>query len=275
MSTRRFAWVVGLVASVAVLAGPHQAAGQPGVNVALLPRSQIVGPGQEFDVTIQVTRAGSPFNAFDAVIGWDPTAIQPVTLTPLSQQEGSYFTSACAKRFHVFTAAADYDSITDVLLCAGVSLTGPGEIYRLRFKAIGPSQVTWIRFVRGLQFYNEGLFVNPDSSLDAVVGIDVPTGVDPTPKRAPSLSLTASPNPSRAGMTMAIEVDRAGRQELTISDVLGRRVRTLSTGTFEAGHRLVSWDGRRDSGAKAPPGVYLATLRASGKTLRTRFTLLE
>src|SRR5580765_1145624 len=133
MSTRRFAWVVGLVASVAVLTGPHLAAGQPGVKVALLPTSQIVGPGQEFDVTIQVTRAGSPFNAFDAVIGWDPTAIQPVTLTPLSDQEGAYLTAACAKRFHVFTAAADYDSITDVLLCAGVSLTGPGEIYRLRF----------------------------------------------------------------------------------------------------------------------------------------------
>lgn len=136
--------------------------------MALLPATQTVAPGAEFDLSLEVTAAGSAFNAFDAVIGYDPKAL---TQVPWKAVEGEYFVSGCATRFHQFRPGADRDTITDVLMCAGKSLTGPGQIYLLRFKASQSPGTTKVRFLPGLQFYNAGLFVNPDSSSDAVIAI--------------------------------------------------------------------------------------------------------
>jgi len=56
---------IPLIALVVLLgAAPTRA----GVQVALMPAQQTVSPGAEFDVTIEVTQAGSPFNGFNAVV---------------------------------------------------------------------------------------------------------------------------------------------------------------------------------------------------------------
>jgi hypothetical protein len=255
-----------------VLAGPLAAQGQ-GVKVALLPASQAVDPGTEFDLSMEVTRAGSSFNGFDAYIGYDPAALTLIPLSPLSQQEGSYFKAACSNRFHRFLQGSDRDTITDVLLCAGVSLTGPGQIYRLHFRASSTPRVTTVRFLPGLQFYNAGLYVNPDSSSNATITIGHPTGVGDSPIINPTLR--AAPNPARTGTLFTVAMNRAGPQELSIRDLQGRVVRHLQQGIFEAGVRTVHWDRRTDSGRVAPAGLYLATLHASGRTFQTRVTVLN
>ncbi len=245
-----------------------------GVKVALMPASQFVAPGAEFELSLEVTEAGSSFNAFDAYIGYDPAALTLVPQSPLSLQEGQYFTSACSNRFHRFRQGADRDTITDVLLCSGSSLTGPGQIYRLRFRASNTPQLTIVRFLPGLQFYNEGLYVNPVSSNDAGVSIGLETGVGGTP--SPSVSmLRAAPNPSRFGTVITVQMAHSGPQHLTIRDLQGRVIRRLESGYFEAGTRTVRWDGRNDSGQMAPAGMYLATLRAQGRTFKARFALLN
>ena len=120
-----------------------------------------------------------------------------------------------------------------------------------------------------------GLYVNPDSSTDAVIGIGVPLGVTPVAASAPRLKLLALPNPARGPMQFRLETDRAGWQRLLILDLQGRIVRRLSDGEFPAGARLVPWDGRSDSGSVAGPGPYLASIRVSGHVLNTRFSLLR
>jgi hypothetical protein len=166
-----------------VLVGTLLAAASPleaqGVHVALLPASQTVAPGSEFELTLTVTQAGSAFNAFDAYVGFDPTALTPVPMSPISQQEGAYFVGSCGSRLHRFRAGVDRDTVSDVLLCAGASRTGPGDIYRLRFRASETPQATVVRFLPGLQFYNAGLFVEPEYATDAVVGIG---GAPPAPQ---------------------------------------------------------------------------------------------
>src|SRR5215467_7812223 len=137
-----------------------------GVYVALTTESQIVDPGAVFDVSLTITQEGLPFNGFDAVIAYDPAALTLLPLSPTSLQEGDLMTGACASRFHLFHQGAGTDTVTDVLLCNGVSVTGPGDIYRLRFRASNTPQVTHIQFLSGLQFYNEGLYVNPVFSTD-------------------------------------------------------------------------------------------------------------
>ena len=57
--------------------------------------------------------------------------------------------------------------------------------------------------------------------------------------------------------------------EARIVDLRGHLVRTLRDARGVAGHSQLTWDGRRDSGAMAQPGLYLLRLRVAGDS-RTR-----
>ena len=52
--------------------------------------------------------------------------------------------------------------------------------------------------------------------------------------------------------------------EARVYDLRGRLVRTLRDAAGVAGHYQLIWDGRRDSGALAPPGLYLFRLQIAG-----------
>ena len=248
----------------------HAAPAASGVTVALTPTQQ-VAPGATFDVYLDVTTVGSAFNGFDAYIGYDPAAL---TYVSGSNEEGSYMTNACGNTFHIFKSGFGVDTISDVLMCGGVSLTGPGRLYHLRFQASTTPQVTTVEFLPGLQFYNAGLYVNPANTTHAVIGIGMNVGVEPTgpPTR---LSLAAAPNPSPGTLTFKVESNRAGPETLSVFDLQGRVVRRLADRRIEPGVHTVSWDGRNEAGAKLAPGVYLARLEVAGKAVWTRVTMIR
>ena len=255
------------------------AAGVPpahaGITVALEPETQTVVPGAEFDLVIAVTQSGSAFNGFDAVIGFDPAALTLVPLSPLSLQEGSLMTGACPSTFHRFTPGTDRVTIADVLLCDGQSVTGPGPIYRLRFRASNTPQSTTILFLPGLRFYNAGLYVTPVTSSDTTITIGGTVVVGDPGATAGALRVRASPNPARASTSLRIEADRAGDQEVLVLDSLGRVVRRFGKGRFAAGPRAVSWDRRSDSGRRLPAGLYTIEVRTPAHRARTRLVLLD
>lgn len=243
------------------------------VDVAIDPPVQVVNPGDTVNVTLDVTKAGLAFNGFDALIGYDPAALTFLPTSPLSLQEGAYMKNACGNTFHHFIAAGDSLSISDVILCADVALTGPGQIYKLRFRALSTEQVTHITF-RAVQFYNAGHFVNPDSTHDAMVGIGVQLS---TPPNAPPLRprLDIQPNPAHGGTSIRISTAAGGAQQLDVLDLLGRRVRELDRGTFAPGTRLVPWDGTDARGLRVAAGIYLVRLRAGASTTQTRVAMLR
>jgi len=260
------ALVLALALALAVPPAGDSAA--QGVTVALTPTPQQVTPGAEFDLDMTVTQAGAQFNGFDAVIGWDPAA-----LTPVSNQEGSLMIAACSNTFHVFRQGASTDTIADVLLCGGVSVTGPGQIYRLRFRASETPQVTQVRFLPGLYFYDAGLYVFPIASTDATITIGV-VGVE-SPTAPKKLQLSVTPNPSRGAAVFTIEADRAGAQRLRVFDMRGRLVRSFEDSVTTAGARKVTWDGRDSMGKDAPAGVYLVTLEVAGRSVSNRVSLVR
>jgi len=96
----------------------------------------------------------------------------------------------------------------------------------------------------------------------------------PTPRSAP-LRLHASPNPSRGVTRLRIESDAAGFQEVTVCDLLGRAVRRLESGWFDAGERARDWDGLDDSGTRVPAGIYYAQVRAAAGLVRSPIARLE
>jgi flagellar hook assembly protein FlgD len=57
----------------------------------------------------------------------------------------------------------------------------------------------------------------------------------------------------------------AATVRLTVLDVAGRVRAVLAEGPRAAGRHTLRWDGRVESGAKLPTGVYLLRLEAAGR----------
>ncbi len=263
--------ILVLVALGLALASPRARA--QGIHASLSPHVQYVGAGSGFDVDLVVTSAGSAFNGFKGVVRYDPALLTFVPTSPTSLQQGSYMTGACGSTFHQFSQTGDSLNVTDVLLCNGVSLTGPGQLYRLHFVAANAPNTSTIIRVQSLAFYNAGVKVTPVFTQDDTVFIDNPVGVGPS--GAVALQLRAAPNPAMGGTTLLLSAPVAGEQSLLVQDVAGRVVRHLEAGRFEAGARAVAWDGRDDRGRAVSPGVYLARYVTPAGMRQTRVVLLR
>ncbi len=72
--------------------------------------------------------------------------------------------------------------------------------------------------------------------------------------------LAARPNPFGATTSLAFDLPSAGRAQLVVFDVAGRRVKGLVDGEMPAGRHAVSWDATDDAGRKVAPGVYFYRL---------------
>jgi hypothetical protein len=109
---------------------------------------------------------------------------------------------------------------------------------------------------------DEALYIFAD---DFTFGVAAGTAA---PGGAPAFAtrlLPAHPNPFNPATTLTFDLARAGRVDLSVHDVAGRRVRTLVDGeAFAPGRHERAWEGRDDAGRPLPSGVYLA--RLSGAT---------
>jgi hypothetical protein len=246
-----------------------------GVEVALTPTALEVAPGAEFDLDLTILEPRDSVNGFRAVVGWDAAALTFLPASPLSLQEGALLTGACAERFHRFGQGADTDTITDILLCNVVSIAGPGQLYRLHFRASDTVQETAVRFL-AVQFYEDGLYMPLAYSVGASVGIGTPPTVGVEPSPAPrALRLRAAPNPAPGGTVLTIEADRAGAQRLRIVNLAGRVVRRFETAQGVPGLRTIAWDGRDETGRRLPAGVYFATLEIAGRATSSRIVVIR
>jgi hypothetical protein len=247
------AGLLALAAAVAWAPAAHA-----GLSVAMMPAAQSVAPGATFDVTFQVS-SGATFNAFTFRVGYDPAALTPVTISPSSGALGSLVTSACGTRFTDYYGGGGLDSADVSLLCPGVSMTGPGTVYRMRFTASPTAQVTTLRFLPGTKFVDAGVQVLGLTTHDAAIGIGTSVTLDAgdAPPPAP-LALSVAPNPAHGDVAFAFGAPLAAPAMLRVSDVQGRTVRTLAV---SAGARFAHWDGRVETGESASPGLYLVELR--------------
>jgi len=244
-----------------------------GVHAGLTPPITAVLENEEFTLYLQVLEAGAAFNGYDAVVVYDPAALTFLPASPLTLQEGILMTGVCGTTFHRFSSAGDSLVIAHVLLCSGQSLTGPGALYQLRFRAGAVPVETYVRLRPGqTKFYNEGLFVNPVTTEDAVVRIGALTGVAPG---AQGISLGAQPNPARDSTTLVLASDVAGRQRLSIVDAHGRVVRRFDSADGKAEARSVTWDRRDKNGRRVPAGVYRVVFEAGGHKVTRALTLID
>jgi len=77
------------------------------------------------------------------------------------------------------------------------------------------------------------------------------------------------PNPTEVGFSVRLSMPETRPATLKIFDVHGREVRTLHRGTLAAGEHTFLWDGRTESGTRAPGGLYFLSYESAGsKALR-------
>jgi len=231
----------------------------------------VVAPGGTFTVDFVVKDPDAPFNAFDLDVHFDPAKLTSYPMSPTTLQRGALMVDACTLNapFHIFTPGPDSLVGTLVILCSGVSVTGPGTIYRLRFTAAATNAWTQLTLGPGTSFYNGGPRVNGVVKRAVVVKIGSPVldaGGQPRLPSMPALDPIA-PNPARASHTLALSfsLPRAESSEVVVMDAQGRRVAGAPWALREAG-------AQRLEVALPPlaPGRYTITLRTESGVTRSR-----
>ncbi len=83
------------------------------------------------------------------------------------------------------------------------------------------------------------------------------------------------PNPFNPQTTIQFGLPKASHVELFISDVMGRRVRTLINANRGAGYHRVVWTGVDDSGLTVASGIYFYSLHTGDQILRKKLVLVK
>jgi len=85
----------------------------------------------------------------------------------------------------------------------------------------------------------------------------------------------AYPNPFNGETRLAFDVPRPAQVTIEVFDVLGRRVRTVADGIYQAGRHRVRWDGYDDTAVAVPAGLYICRFRSGEVLLHQKLTILR
>lgn len=83
---------------------------------------------------------------------------------------------------------------------------------------------------------------------------------DPDAARSLSKIQSVSPNPFSDGTRITISVSEKTNLILTVCNINGQIIRVLASGDFSDGNHTIKWDGKDESGRKAPSGIYILKL---------------
>ena len=214
----------------------------------------VVTSGQLVVATVRLNGTGR-VQGFSAGLEWNATVVQPVSVAAtawLESQDGLVLTPGHARVDAALLGARETGMIGDV------------EVATVTFQAIASGSA-------GIGL--AGVTARDATNQPVATSIhvtDVESGVPLTTALA-----IPSPNPSRGAIALGFALARAGRAELAIYGVDGRRVKVLAQGEREAGEYRLSWDGTDERGRAAAPGVYYARLSADGREFTRKLVRLD
>ena len=111
-----------------------------------------------------------------------------------------------------------------------------------------------------------------ESMGTAVAGIDIP---------AAGMSGLVTvlgdnyPNPFTLETTIPFAIGEKSQVELTIYDVLGRRITTLVNALLLPDSYTISWNGTNDNHERVKPGIYICKLKAGRKVMVKSIEMIE
>lgn len=81
------------------------------------------------------------------------------------------------------------------------------------------------------------------------------------------------PNPFTSQLSIPFTVSATGSVNVSVYDISGRQIRTLSSGELAAGSHTVSWPGTDDSGAMMGSGVYFVRIMTADASVTSKVVL--
>jgi len=102
------------------------------------------------------------------------------------------------------------------------------------------------------------------------------TNIKSDTKKKSNSKLSISPNPANLQSTIKYNVPVKGRISIEIYNILGQKVITLLPETEKfPGEYHIRWDGKDQSGATVPSGVYFCLYSYSDRNIVAKFTVLK
>jgi hypothetical protein len=83
------------------------------------------------------------------------------------------------------------------------------------------------------------------------------------------------PNPFNPTTRLNFAMPKASVVEITVYDVLGRKIATLQSGEMSEGYHTVEWNGQDARGIAAPTGVYFVRMTAEDFTATKKVMLMK
>ncbi len=83
------------------------------------------------------------------------------------------------------------------------------------------------------------------------------------------------PNPSLNQLKITYYLNRESISEISVFDIVGKKVRTLLKERQTPGYHEIYWNGEDDSGKKLPSGVYILNLKTDKRLSTKRFVFLK
>ena len=83
------------------------------------------------------------------------------------------------------------------------------------------------------------------------------------------------PNPFNRITTIRYEVSEFGPVDVTIYDILGKRIKTIASGDHSPGVYEALWDGADSYGVSVPGGMYLCRMNARNYTAHKKVLLMK
>ncbi len=212
------------------------------MNASQLAVPALPAVGETFDAGVIVDGAGDA-QGMSVRLAYDPSVLEQVGVSA-----GSLLAQQGRASSVLSSGAGDVDA---ALLGGGPGIAGHGEIARVTFRVRSAGDP-------GLAIAS----VTARNGANQTIAVAGATGGTTIP--AHSALGFAYPNPFRSSLAFQLSLHASGPAAIGIYDVAGRRVRGLVQGTQPAGTRIVTWDGRDDSGLRLAPGAYIVRLDAAG-----------
>ncbi len=115
--------------------------------------------------------------------------------------------------------------------------------------------------------------IDDGQGIGTILNDDGLTAVQDLPLHDLSFTVQGG-NPAGDGVSFRLGLPAPTRAEVSVYDIMGRRVAQPLSEFLPAGYRTVRWNVRRGAGA-AGSGVYFVRFSAQGKTLIRKFVLLR
>jgi hypothetical protein len=250
-----------LITLTLALALAAAARAQP--QVSFVPAEIMIQPNQQFDLSFRVGACADSIASFQLYMSFDPSKVQLLQAT-----EGTlYSQSGYMTWFISEQVSPGFWHFFDTVFGAGTHITPPGELLRLRFKALAAGHTqAHVDTVRMTDVRRNALPV--EGFEHGEIFVVLATGVEESPVTQILLG-PASPNPFAGAVEVPfVAPESGGPLEAAVYDVRGRVVADLVAGASRIG--TLVWDGRCADGREAPSAVYFVRIAAGDAEARTR-----